>query len=614
MPALLRLPSLKGAGRRRRAALPARDRPAGRRSGRRLRPGAEGQPGRAARRCRPLPRRPCFLDDPAAPDCRSATGHAAAAKPMADAGHGRIETRTAAVPAGVGGLQEPHGWPGLAAIGKVRRIRETPTGTTAGTADHRLSAAPSPGCLNEVARSHWGIENPLHWRLDVVMNEDQDRTRLGHGPENLAVPRHMALNVVQAEPGKGSRRGKLKQAGWNDAYLTEILKLFGLLLDSGVLGPGCWAWVLPLAGVWRDVRSARGAFAIVPASGLANVPGLMDDAKRFALVRRRRRPEGACRPGCGSPPATRDGCGDPQPHRRRGRGKACACRFDDLVGTVPAGRRQRLRVRALCLCLMGSSLSNRQIAGGLGLAASDVQAMRERLRRRLAAKAPAVDLQGGLEPDARASSGIDGVHVAAGPKGQPEDAAKRRGLHGAAGWQARRRLAGAPQAGRRAGPRHVGDGQAAHPRPDPARRPSRAAHAGPRASRHGQAGHHSRRRPSRGRPSRRRPRRRRPHGRAWRPRSPAMGPRTRNGLPRPRRTRPRRGRRRLLRGPRQHDRGFWSVPRSWLRPHRGVPQDKLPLRLGFCQFVTLRRRGKALLGALTAGLLIAGLLIAGLAA
>jgi hypothetical protein len=50
----------------------------------------------------------------------------------------------------------------------------------------------------------------------------------------------------------------------------------------------------------------------VPASGLANVSGLMDDAKRFALVRRHRRPEGACRPGCGSPPAIRDGCGDPQ--------------------------------------------------------------------------------------------------------------------------------------------------------------------------------------------------------------------------------------------------------------------------------------------------------------
>ncbi len=160
----------------------------------------------------------CFFDDPAA--------RAATSKPNVDAGHGRIETRTASVSTDVGWLQEQHGWPGLAAIGKVRRIRETAAGTTAETAYYLLSAALSPDCLNEVARSHWGIENQLHWRLDVVMNEDQDRTRLGHGPENMAVLRHMALNVMQAEPSKGSLRGKLKRAGWDDAYLLKLLELF----------------------------------------------------------------------------------------------------------------------------------------------------------------------------------------------------------------------------------------------------------------------------------------------------------------------------------------------------------------------------------------------------
>ena len=58
------------------------------------------------------------------------------------------------------------------------------------------------------------------------MNEDQDRIRLGHGPETLAVLRHMALNVSQAEPSKGSLRGKLKRAGGDEAYLTQLLKLF----------------------------------------------------------------------------------------------------------------------------------------------------------------------------------------------------------------------------------------------------------------------------------------------------------------------------------------------------------------------------------------------------
>ncbi len=100
-----------------------------------------------------------FLDDPAT--------QAATAKPAVDAGHGRverrrspgIETRTATVSTDIGWLQERHAWPGLAAIGKVHRIRETATGTTAETAYYLLSAALLPDRLNEVARSHWGIES-----------------------------------------------------------------------------------------------------------------------------------------------------------------------------------------------------------------------------------------------------------------------------------------------------------------------------------------------------------------------------------------------------------------------------------------------------------------------
>jgi hypothetical protein len=69
-------------------------------------------------------------------------------------------------------------------------------------------------------------DNRLHWRLDVVMNEDQDRTRLGNGPQNLAVLRHMAINVMQKDATWGSLRGKFKRAGWDDAYLTSLLALF----------------------------------------------------------------------------------------------------------------------------------------------------------------------------------------------------------------------------------------------------------------------------------------------------------------------------------------------------------------------------------------------------
>ncbi len=86
---------------------------------------------------------------------------------------------------------------------------------------------------------------------------------------------------------------------------------------------------------------------------------------------------------------------------------------------------------------MGLNLSGRQIALKLGLDASDVQAMTEQLRRGLLAKAQAVELQGEVEPDARASSGINEVYVVAGHKGQPAAVAKRGGSDDGAGWQAR---------------------------------------------------------------------------------------------------------------------------------------------------------------------------------
>jgi predicted transposase YbfD/YdcC len=159
-----------------------------------------------------------FLNDP--------TGKPAASAQTVDADHGRIETRMATVSTDIDWLQRDHHWPGLAAIGKVVRIRETASKTTTETAYYLLSTALSATRFNGVVREHWGVENRLHWRLDVVMNEDQDRTRLGNGPHNLAVLRHMALNVMQKDGSKGSLRGKFQRAGWNDAYLSSLLGSF----------------------------------------------------------------------------------------------------------------------------------------------------------------------------------------------------------------------------------------------------------------------------------------------------------------------------------------------------------------------------------------------------
>jgi predicted transposase YbfD/YdcC len=147
------------------------------------------------------------------------------ASPTVDGDHGRIEIRTATVSTDIGWLQETHQWPGLAAIGKVERSRETPGKTTTETAYYLLSTSLSPERLGGVARSHWGVENALHWRLDVVMNEDQDRTRKDNAPHNLAVLRHMAMNLLQKDTAKDSLRGKFKQAGWDNTYLAHLLGL-----------------------------------------------------------------------------------------------------------------------------------------------------------------------------------------------------------------------------------------------------------------------------------------------------------------------------------------------------------------------------------------------------
>jgi len=140
------------------------------------------------------------LDDPASKSITAA--------PVIEADHGRIETRTATVSTDIAWLIKDHQWPGLAAVGKVERIREIAGKTTCETAYYLLSAVLTPERFND------------------VMNEDQDRSRLGNGPHNLAVLRHMALNVMQKDREKGSLRGKIKRAGWDETYLARLLTLF----------------------------------------------------------------------------------------------------------------------------------------------------------------------------------------------------------------------------------------------------------------------------------------------------------------------------------------------------------------------------------------------------
>lgn len=133
--------------------------------------------------------------------------------------HDRTERRQAiVVPA------EGVDFPGIAAVGQVvteRRINDSPEPPVVRW--FLLSQPLSAARLIEVVRTHWTIENQLHWVLDVAFLEDAARSRKDNAPQNLALLRKLALNILRAHPDKGSIKGKIKRAGWNDDFLLSLL-------------------------------------------------------------------------------------------------------------------------------------------------------------------------------------------------------------------------------------------------------------------------------------------------------------------------------------------------------------------------------------------------------
>jgi predicted transposase YbfD/YdcC len=75
---------------------------------------------------------------------------------------------------------------------------------------------------NKLIRNHWGIENNLHWMLDVVFSEDQSRTRKGNAPENMTTLRKMALQLLNQQTDKQSIKSRRKIAAWNNDYLLQL--------------------------------------------------------------------------------------------------------------------------------------------------------------------------------------------------------------------------------------------------------------------------------------------------------------------------------------------------------------------------------------------------------
>lgn len=145
-----------------------------------------------------------------------------------DGGHGRVEVRryaTLSDPATLTHLDPDREWAGLRAVGMVEAERRMDGAVTRETR-YYLTSLTDAEAFGRAVRGHWGIENGLHWVLDVAFREDECRVRAGAAAENFAVLRHLALNLLKAEQSvKIGVKAKRLKAGWDERYLLKVLAL-----------------------------------------------------------------------------------------------------------------------------------------------------------------------------------------------------------------------------------------------------------------------------------------------------------------------------------------------------------------------------------------------------
>lgn len=134
--------------------------------------------------------------------------------------HDRFERRRASVVAPPGDAPR---LPGLVQFGRIESERRVAQGKTSTFTQYvALSKRMSPAKMMQTTRTHWSVENNLHWPLDVVFDEDDARTRKNHAPQNLSIIRRMALDILRAHPDKRSVARKMKLAAWSKAFLFEL--------------------------------------------------------------------------------------------------------------------------------------------------------------------------------------------------------------------------------------------------------------------------------------------------------------------------------------------------------------------------------------------------------
>jgi predicted transposase YbfD/YdcC len=148
-------------------------------------------------------------------------------------GHGRSETRacwTISDPEVLKYLRGFEKWEKLRTVSRIRSYRQQGEHQSIEDRYHIASITGAKRLLAAI-RSHWGIENRLHWTLDIAFDEDQCRVRKDHGPENFAILRHIALNLLKQEKtSKHSIKAKRLQAAWDNSYLQKVLAGFSNLV------------------------------------------------------------------------------------------------------------------------------------------------------------------------------------------------------------------------------------------------------------------------------------------------------------------------------------------------------------------------------------------------
>ena len=140
-----------------------------------------------------------------------------------DGDHGRIETRRYWATSDIEWLPDKPLWKDLRTIVMVERERNLDGEVSVETGYYISSLGSEIQQLAKAVRGHWGIENSLHWVLDIAFREDESRIRKDNAPENFAILRHMALNLLRKETSLKSIKRKRLRAGWDNDYLVKIL-------------------------------------------------------------------------------------------------------------------------------------------------------------------------------------------------------------------------------------------------------------------------------------------------------------------------------------------------------------------------------------------------------